>query len=234
MAWGLTTDSRVSRFVAAAPLIVVAAEVVRWLWRKRVTTRPARAVLVVAASAVGGVAAAVLLSRRPGGWDGDLASRILGETGYNFIEAIGRLGWLDVPLPAVTIALTCGAIGLLGAASLAAESAAASWAAALLVTAAVSSWLFELFQGNATGTYWQGRYSLPLLIGVPLLVGLARVPAAAAPPSSCSTWRRGPPHGVGALVSTARCCRWTGTRFTHHSRRSSSSPPSLRCRRVWG
>jgi hypothetical protein len=30
--------------------------------------------------------------------------------------------------------------------------------------------VFELYQGNESGTYWQGRYSLPLLIGVPLLL----------------------------------------------------------------
>jgi hypothetical protein len=178
--WGVTNDSRVSRFVAAAPLIVVAGEVVRWLWRNRVTTRAARLVMLAAMAAIGGVAVAVVLTRRPGGWDSDLATRIVGETGYNLIEAIGRLGWLDVPLPAASIALTCAAIGLLGAASLAVGSAAASWAAGLLVSSVAASWLFELFQGNTTGTYWQGRYSLPLLVGVPLLLGLARVPALAA------------------------------------------------------
>ena len=46
----------------------------------------------------------------------------------------------------------------------------------LLLSAVATSWLFELFQGNTTGTYWQGRYSLPLLVGVPLLLGLARIP----------------------------------------------------------
>jgi Predicted membrane protein (DUF2142) len=183
--WGFTNDSRVSRFVAAAPLIVVAGEVVRWLWRERVTTPRPRLVLLAAGAAIGGVATVVVLTQRPGGWDSDLASHIVGETGYNFIEAIGRLGWLDVPLPAASIALTCAAIGLLGAASLAASAAPASWAAAVLLTATASSWLFELFQGNTSGTYWQGRYSLPLLVGVPLLLGLARVPAIAASRVAC-------------------------------------------------
>jgi hypothetical protein len=177
VAWGVTNDSRVSRLVAVAPLIVVAGEVVRWLWRDRMTTRAARLMLVAAAAAIGGVAATVVLSRRPGGWDADLASRIVGETGYNLVEAIGRLGWLDVPLPAAAVILTCAAIGLLGAASLTVESAAASWAAALLLTTVAASWLFELAQGNTTGTYWQGRYSLPLLVGIPLLLGRPRVPS---------------------------------------------------------
>jgi hypothetical protein len=145
-------------------------------------------------AAIGGVAVAVVLNRRPGGWDGDLATRILGETGYDFIEAIGRLGWLDVPLPSAALVLTCAAIGLLGAASLVVGAAAASWAAGLLVSAAAASWLFELFQGNTTGTYWQGRYSLPLLVGVPLLLGLARIPTVAA---SRVAWSVG---GIALLV----------------------------------
>ena len=183
--WGVTNDSRVSRFVAAAPLIVVAGEVVRWTWRERVTTRAARLVFLASLATIGGAITAVVLTRRPGGWDRDLATRIVGETGYNFIEAIGRLGWLDLPLPAATVALTCAAIGLLGAASLSMDSAPAIWAAGLLVVTAASSWLFELFQGNTTGTYWQGRYSLPLLVGVPLLLGLARLPAVAAARIAC-------------------------------------------------
>jgi hypothetical protein len=185
VAWGVTNDTRVSRLVAVAPLIVVTAEVVRWLWRERVTTRAARLMLLAAVATIGGVVAAIVLTRRPGGWEGELASRIVGETGYNFIEAIGRLSWLDAPLPAASVALTCAAIGLLGAASLAVDSAAAGWAAGLLITAAATSWLFELSQGSTTGTYWQGRYSLPLLVGVPLLLGLARVPAIAASRVAC-------------------------------------------------
>jgi hypothetical protein len=185
MAWGVTNDSRVTRLVVLAPLIVLTGEVVRWLWRERLTTRAARLVLLAAGATIGGAAAALLLARRPGGWDGGLASRILGETGYNLIEAVGRLGWLDVPLPAASVILVCAAIGLLAAASLAVESAATGWAAGVLLTAAATSWLFELFQGSTSGTYWQGRYSLPLLVGVPLLLGVARLPVRAAWPVAC-------------------------------------------------
>ena len=164
--------------------------------------------------AIGGVAAAVLLANRPGGWDGDLAERVVGETGNNLIEAIGVLGWLDTALPGATLALVAGAIGLLGAASLLAGSAAMRWAAGLLLATIAASWIFELYQGNTTGTYWQGRYSLPLLAGIPLLLGGARVPAAVAvrespappgaSPSSWSTWRRGRRRDAGASAPTAR------------------------------
>src|SRR5690606_10364988 len=34
--------------------------------------------------------------------------------------------------------------------------------------------VFELQSGNPSGRYWQGRYSLPLLVGVPLALTLTR------------------------------------------------------------
>ena len=128
-------------------------------------------------------------------------SRIVGETGYNFIEAIGRLSWLDVPLPAASVALDVrrdrsarrGIVGggLRGGGL--GGGAADHRSRSIVAVRAV--------QGSTTGTYWQGRYSLPLLVGVPLLLGLARVPAVVASrvacvcrrqsPSSYSTLRRG-------------------------------------------
>jgi len=41
-------------------------------------------------------------------------------------------------------------------------------AAGILAAAILTSWVFELYQGNVSGRYWQGRYSLPLLAGVPI------------------------------------------------------------------
>jgi hypothetical protein len=67
---------------------------------------------------------------------------------------------------------------LLVAASLTVGSADACWAVCLLVVTVVASWLFELYTGDTTGTYWQGRYSLPLLAGVPMMLALAGVTAA--------------------------------------------------------
>jgi hypothetical protein len=47
---------------------------------------------------------------------------------------------------------------------------------AILSFAIVASWVLELYSGNVTSTYWQGRYYLGLLIGIPLL--LAGAPGA--------------------------------------------------------
>ncbi|HET9547612.1 MAG TPA: DUF2142 domain-containing protein [Desertimonas sp.] len=178
--WGLTNDSRISRLVALAPLIVVAAETVRWWWRTQATTPRRRLATLVVLGTAGCVAAAGVIAKRPGGWDRDLTVRVIGETGNNLVEAIGVLGWLDTVPPAAALALSVGAVGVLGAASLLAEGKAMSWATALLLATIVASWVFELYGGNTTGTYWQGRYSLPLLAGIPLLLGTAKVPAAVA------------------------------------------------------
>lgn len=43
---------------------------------------------------------------------------------------------------------------------------------AVLGSAVAAAWVLEMARGNTTGTYWQGRYSLPLLMGVPMLMGL--------------------------------------------------------------
>jgi Predicted membrane protein (DUF2142) len=178
--WGITSDSRVSQLVVLAPLIVGAAEVVRWWWRTRAPTTGARVVTVFVVVAIGIVAAAVVVTSRPGGWDGDLADRVVDETGNNLIEALGVLGWLDTWQPAASYVLAVGTVGLLGAASLLEGIAALRWACALLLGTIAASWIFELYGGDTRGLYWQGRYSLPLLAGVPLLLGGARVPPAVA------------------------------------------------------
>jgi hypothetical protein len=186
IAWGVTSGSRVTRLVAVAPLLVVAAEAVRWSWR-RTQTAVARAALIAAVSAVAVVGTAVVVARRPGGWDRELATRVVGETGNNLIEAIGVLGWLDAPPPAGALALAVAAVGVLGAASLVAGPTQMRWAGILLLVTIASSWVFELYEGNVSGTYWQGRYSLPLLVGIPLLLAASPLPAAvAARAASCA------------------------------------------------
>ena len=64
-AWGITNDSRVSRLVTLSPLILVAAESARWLWRERVRGRIARIVLLSAGAVLAALGAAVVLVSRP-------------------------------------------------------------------------------------------------------------------------------------------------------------------------
>jgi hypothetical protein len=46
-------------------------------------------------------------------------------------------------------------------------------ATAIVGLGIVAAWVLEMSQGNNSSTYWQGRYFLPLLIGVPMVLGWA-------------------------------------------------------------
>ncbi len=173
--WGVTSNSDTSRLVVVAPVAVAVAEVLRTGWER--TRRPIdRLGFAVGVGAAGAAVAFALLRRRPGGWDGELAGRVLGETGANLVEAIGRLGWLDTPLPWLVIVGWVVAIGLLAGTSLLDRAGWVGTAAAVLGTTVVTAWVFELLQGGETGTYWQGRYSLPILVGIPIVLGAAHLP----------------------------------------------------------
>jgi hypothetical protein len=170
--WGATSDSRTSQLVALAPLIIVAAEAGRRWWARPDNTVRARYLGLAGAAIVGAAALAVLLSRRPGGWDTDLAVDVVAQTDENLVEAIGVLGWLDTPVPWFAVFLWLVLAGVLVAVALLSGWRTALWACVLAVTTVVTSWVFELYQGNDSATYWQGRYSVPLLIGIPMLLTL--------------------------------------------------------------
>lgn len=171
LAWGITSDSRSSQMIVLAPLALVALEGWRWWWRHPVQTTGTRLGSAAAAFTVGLFATYALVSTRPDGWDTDLAIAIVMQTDENLIEAIGVLGWLDTVVPAFAVHAWVLAIGLLVAGALVAGSRrTAAWAAALAGTIVLTSWVLELVQGNDSGLYWQGRYSIPLLVGLPLLL----------------------------------------------------------------
>ena len=172
VAWGLTNDSRVSQLVALSPLALVGSELARSFWLRRSSTVH-RVVFAIGACATLTAVTAVALSRRPGGWDGALARAVVGQTGTHLVEAVGVLGWLDAPLPWLVVAGWVGTVGVLTAGALATESRRPLAALTVLAVAVVTSWVFELLHGNSTGRYWQGRYSLPLLVGIPILLAAA-------------------------------------------------------------
>ena len=91
----------------------------------------------------------------------------------NLQQAVGSFGWLDTPVPHLVpglwIALAAGvcAIGLL-------RTPRFLLALALLTTAIfLMPVIFEIPKINEVGTYWQGRYWLPLLVGIPLIATAA-------------------------------------------------------------
>ncbi len=86
-----------------------------------------------------------------------------------YVEQLGVLGWLDVRLPA---ALHLGWLGVAAGLLVAGARGAAGAALALLAVAgavAVVPALLEAGRINDLGFIWQGRYTLPLAAGVPVL-----------------------------------------------------------------
>jgi len=152
-------------------LLVVAVEAWRWWWNRPAQTTATRVGSGVVVALVALAATFVLIDTRPGGWNTDLAVDIVMQTDENLVEAIGVLGWLDTVVPMGTVFVWLIAVGILfGAALVAGAGRGLIWAVVLAASIVLTSWVLELVQGNVSGLYWQGRYSIPLLVGVPLLI----------------------------------------------------------------
>lgn len=174
LAWALSSDTPSSQLLVATPLLPVIGAAVHWLWTHPGNTGARRVATVCAGVALAGLVAFGAMSIRDGGFDRDLFDRLVGQTGLNLQEAIGLLGWLDAPLPSAALFVWLLALGALGGAALMLRQLNALGAAALVTgVGVVSAWVLEMNQGNTSGTYWQGRYYLPLLIGVPVIIGWA-------------------------------------------------------------
>ncbi|MFM7535912.1 MAG: DUF2142 domain-containing protein, partial [Acidimicrobiales bacterium] len=99
---------------------------------------------------------------------------VLGNIGTNVIEMIGVFGWLDTPAPAATLAAWFGLLGGLAGAVLWASER--RWGLAVLVglgLVVVVPALLEMKDARVTGYYWQGRYTLPLAVLLPILGAVA-------------------------------------------------------------
>lgn len=175
---------------AAGFLVPPIAVGLRSAWDRLVGQRTLRLALAV----VGGVgvagAAIVLASRHGQGvFRVDLFRKIVGESGLNLQEALGLLGWLDTPVPLTAQFAFWMLLGALATAAwLTYSRGSMLLALGIVATAVVSSWIMEFALGGSTGVYWQGRYYLPLLVGVPIVL---------------ATWRRealAGEHRLGAAV----------------------------------
>ena len=94
-------------------------------------------------------------------------------TWYRLDQSIGIFGWLDTPSPVGTIVIwSVGVCSLAGIAL--ALSARARRSTPLLVAFSLAVPLaFESRKIDAIGPYWQGRYWLPILAGIPLLAAFS-------------------------------------------------------------
>jgi hypothetical protein len=97
--------------------------------------------------------------------------------GYLFRQGIGWFGWLDSPAPAITYLAWILALGTLLVVGLSlAQRRIGLTVLTLIAVIIVLPLLVEVPNFRVSSFAWQGRYTLPLLVGVPLLCahGLAR------------------------------------------------------------
>lgn len=104
----------------------------------------------------------------------EVLERTFGYTNRSYTEMIGRFGWLDTPAPSLTLVLWTAALGLLLALALALTRGrvAVSIATLLGLVVAVPP-VLEFIEARRFGFGWQGRYTLPLAVGLPILCGFA-------------------------------------------------------------
>ncbi|MGD0882642.1 MAG: DUF2142 domain-containing protein [Acidimicrobiales bacterium] len=89
-------------------------------------------------------------------------------------QAVGRFGWLDTPIPGwVAVAWVVMVAGLC-VFGLATCGRCRRALPVLILAVLILPIVFEVPKINAVGPYWQGRYSLPLLVGIPLVAAAGR------------------------------------------------------------
>jgi hypothetical protein len=112
--------------------------------------------------------------------DLEVLRHTLGTTSESYREMIGVFGWVDTPAPALTVVLWTAMLGLLvglglGVGRRRMVAAIATLLALIVVVPAV----LEFIEAERFGFGWQGRYTLPFAVGLPILCGytLAQEPA---------------------------------------------------------
>ena len=104
----------------------------------------------------------------------DLVRETVGRAGGFYLEMLGNLGWLDATLPGLTYLLLTAALGALVLLAIAVGTRpyVIAMLAAIAITV-VTPIVLEAWQYRTYGLYWQGRYTLPIAVGVPLLAVFA-------------------------------------------------------------
>lgn len=168
VAWAVVRGDRTAEVVAAAaPLGLIGADVAWRGW----TRSAAEGRWAIAGGLVAGAAVVLALISifRPRGFVPLHVRLIVGATDEHLEALVGVLGWLDTPSPQFVVLLYWALIGGLVLAALVDEPRSALLGAGAIVSLVVVAWVLEFGQGTITGTYWQGRYSLPFAVGLPLI-----------------------------------------------------------------
>ena len=177
MIWAVRSDVSFSTPLLLMPLLPVAADILGRLWRAPGFRERWPRAMIVALAATGAAAVSFgIMLERPGGFDAAILHSIIGQTGLHLGEAVGNLGWLDTPVPRSMIFLWFLGLGLVAAASVGrGDTRVLGTAIGTIVTALLLSWAVSMVVSDEFGAYWQGRYYLPILVGVPIVLGDVRL-----------------------------------------------------------
>ena len=135
-----------------------------------------------------------------------LTRHAIGESFTDFRQMIGVFGWNDVPAPALTLLIWIAALGGLAALALAfgRRREVVAFVVVGVATAVVPVALYVNQSGYAV---WQGRYTLPLAVGVPVLAGLALRDSAVRTARGAAVVLVGAALAVGHLLAYAQNLR---------------------------
>ena len=158
-----------------APLAIVVIELLARMY-ERTSSAAARRALIAYSLLGTALAAVALVVAGPGDVDAETVRIVVANTGDHLRQLVGILGWLDTPVPAVAVFLFWAMVGGLALIAALEYQRAALVYLAGLGGAVVVAWLLELGQSADYGNYWQGRYTMPFAVGLPLV--LAWRPAA--------------------------------------------------------
>lgn len=136
----------------------------------KLDSRESRLTLVGGAALAAVLLAVGLVVSRPGTVRAETVRLVVANTGDHLRQLVGNLGWLSTPVPAVAVFLFWATIGGLAMVALLEHLRSALVYLAGLTGAVVVAWILELGQAADYGDYWQGRYTMPFAVGLPLIL----------------------------------------------------------------
>jgi len=152
-----------------APLAIVVVELLARMYERTASTAARRA--LVGYSLIGAALAAIaLVLVGPGDVHAETVRIVVSNTGDHLRQLVGILGWLDTPVPAVAVFLFWAIAGGLALIAALEYRRSALVYLAGLGAAVVIAWLLELGQSADYGNYWQGRYTMPFAVGLPIVL----------------------------------------------------------------
>ena len=175
--------ARADALLAAAPLGLVVLEFVIRGRQRGLDRLPRRS--VTAGSIAVGFALVLLVPvllnfLRPDGLRLASVRIVISATGSHLRQLVGVMGWLDAPTPDTAVFIWWALLGMMFAIAMMQRPRSAMAALVSLVTVIVVGWVLEIGASSMFDGIWQGRYSLPITVGVPLLLAMAFI--AEAPP----------------------------------------------------